>query len=587
MFKISLTDYLLHRDERSRDQWWSRYNSAARLLIEEEEFKGLQKREFTASLRESHKNIASTFFRLVAVLGRRGLSRDAASIALEERLIGQLSIESQAMASTSFVLSGLVRKRLAEHQRRVSSFALISIAILALTIVFLSLLAIRIILKPLTKLQQGVAIVGKGNLKHRIVGKGNLKHRIKIKSKDEIGQLAMAFNEMADKLRESHEGLEEKVRIRTDELREEKDKAVTILQGIGDGVFAVDTNHRITTFNQAAVALSGFTTEEALGQKYDTIFRFVLEEGEKGGDTFIHESLEVGEVREMRGPMLLIRKNGRETVVAGSAAPLKDKDGNVVSSVVVFRDVTKQREIDRAKSEFVSLASHQLRTPLSTVNWYAEMLLGDTTKRSKEVQKRYLEKIYHNNQRMARLVSALLNASRIELGTLAIQLESVDLTTIADAVLDELSPEIKKKALRLEKHYDKNLPMISADLQLTRTIFQNVLSNAVKYTPDGGEISFTIQEKKPDVMITVSDTGCGIPESQQAKIFTKLFRADNARIIDTDGTGLGLYIVKAIVELGHGKIWFESEENKGSTFYVTIPLEGMKPEKGAKGLGSS
>jgi len=185
---------------------------------------------------------------------------------------------------------------------------------------------------------------------------------------------------------------------------------------------------------------------------------------------------------------------------------------------------------------------------------------------------------------MVGLVNAILNVSRIELGTLAIEPKPTDFRKVADSVVDELSPHIKNKKLNIEKSYDKNLPIINADLQLIRIVFQNLLSNSVKYTPNGGVISLTIAEKKPNLLITVSDTGCGIPGQQQSKIFTKLFRADNVREKETDGTGLGLYIVKSVVEQSGGKIWFESKEDRGTTFYFTIPLEGMKKKDGTRGL---
>jgi len=132
--------------------------------------------------------------------------------------------------------------------------------------------------------------------------------------------------------------------------------------------------------------------------------------------------------------------------------------------------------------------------------------------------------------------------------------------------------------------YAKDLPLISADSKLMRIVFQNLLSNAVKYTPDAGQVSLEIKKQDPDVLIKVSDTGLGIPKNQQAKIFSKLFRADNVQAKDVDGTGLGLYIVKAILDSSGGKVWFESEENKGASFYASLPLSGMSKKKGIKKL---
>lgn len=251
---------------------------------------------------------------------------------------------------------------------------------------------------------------------------------------------------------------------------------------------------------------------------------------------------------------------------------------------ILYVRYVKEKEIDLAKSEFVSLASHQLKTPLTTISWYAELLLNGRAGKVAEKQKEYLEKIFHNNRRMVKLVNALLNTSRIELGTLAIEPKPVNLIEVVDSVLDELSVQIKNKRLQTERDYEKNLPVINADPQLTRIIFQNLLSNSVKYTPDRGIISLTIKTHQSDILIKVSDSGCGIPKAQQWQIFKKLFRADNVREKDPDGTGLGLYIVKSVIEQFGGKIWFESTQNKGTIFYVMIPLKGMEKKKGTKGL---
>jgi PAS domain S-box-containing protein len=368
-----------------------------------------------------------------------------------------------------------------------------------------------------------------------------------------------------------------------EDIASEKEKLGTILQSIGDGVFVVDNNLNIIVYNNTSAELSGFTAQEAIGKPYNEILRFVYEEDGKVNDKFIKEAFRTGETQEMGGHTELIRKDESKIVVSDSAAPLKNEKGEIIGVVVVFRDVSKERAVDRAKTEFVSLASHQLRTPLTSINWYAEMLLsGDAGKLNKE-QEDFLNEIYTGNQRMVELVNALLNVSRIDLGTFAIDPKPVNLIEIADSVVDELTSQIEAKNIKVEKDYDK-LPLINADINLTRIIFQNLLSNAVKYTPDGGSVSVSIKKQDKDALFSVSDTGYGIPKQQQPRIFEKLFRADNVQEKDVKGTGLGLYLVKSVVETAGGKIWFESEENKGTTFYVTIPLSGMKKKEETKGL---
>jgi signal transduction histidine kinase len=251
----------------------------------------------------------------------------------------------------------------------------------------------------------------------------------------------------------------------------------------------------------------------------------------------------------------------------------------------VSASLSETKHIDKAKQDFVSLASHQLCTPLAAINWYSEMLLaGDAGELNKE-QKKYMETIYHSIKRMIILVNALLNVSRIDLGTFSIEPEVVDLVKIADEVLDSLPKSFKEKNIKIIKKYDDKLPPFNGDPNLTRLIFQNVLSNSIKYTPERGEVRLSVRKKDDHFMIKIKDSGCGIPEDQQSRVFSKLFRAENVRRLETDGTGLGLYIVKSIVEQSGGKIWFESIIGKGTTFYIQFPLLGMRKKSGTKRLG--
>ncbi len=250
----------------------------------------------------------------------------------------------------------------------------------------------------------------------------------------------------------------------------------------------------------------------------------------------------------------------------------------------------KAQATDKAKTEFVSLASHQLRTPLTAISWYTEMLLNGDRGQVAPEQKKYLEEIYKGNKRMIELVNTLLNVSRLEFGTFTIEPESVQLKDVAESVLEELKTQIVAQKITFEKNYDTGLPMILADPKFIRIIFQNLLGNAVKYVGVNGKIRFDISIQESNVLIKVWNNGVGIPKEAQPKIFTKLFRDDLAKQKDPDGNGLGLYIVKSIVENSGGKIWFESpaprrvegEENPGITFYVTLPLDGKKKTKGIK-----
>jgi len=187
-----------------------------------------------------------------------------------------------------------------------------------------------------------------------------------------------------------------------------------------------------------------------------------------------------------------------------------------------------------------------------------------------EKQKEYLGKIYTNTERMVELVDAFLNVSRFELGVFVIKKEPVNLRDKIESILNNLDPKIKEKNLKVSKTYTTDNFVVSADLKMIQIIFENLISNAIKYTPTGGEIRITMRKKSDEILIGIADTGIGIPAGQQSKIFTKFFRADNVSSQKIDGTGLGLYLVKTLVEKAGGKIWFESIENKGTAFCVTL-----------------
>ncbi len=286
------------------------------------------------------------------------------------------------------------------------------------------------------------------------------------------------------------------------------------------------------------------------------------------------------------------RKDGTTYQVEISLFPIM-RNGKRIFYTAIQQDITKRKEIDKAKTEFVSLASHQLRTPLSAVRWYAEMLLSGDAGNLDDKQNKYLGEIYSANKRMIELVGSLLNVSRIDLGTFGINPKETDLRKLFDTTLLELKPLIRERKIIIEKEYPESMQNAFIDPLLIRNVFQNLISNSIKYTPEGGKVEINLKEEDTFIRFSVSDTGYGIPEYQQDKIFTKLFRADNVREHDTSGTGLGLYIVKAIMEKSGGKIWFESpvkgrenEENKGTIFYGIIPIKGNVQKSGVELIGA-
>lgn len=413
---------------------------------------------------------------------------------------------------------------------------------------------------------------------------------------DEIGELAKAFNTMTAKLIKAYQLLDRKfreiaskntalvaydhqLRSAMGKLRKSKTliiqakaKVESILESIGDGVIATDSRGDIVMINSQAAQILGFIQEEVVGRPIEQAFVLVDTHGKTLPASRIPLRRALTKMKTITtAKYAYICKNGRTlpVIITSSVLMLGKK---VMGALDVFHDLSEERKIDQAKTEFVSLASHQLRMPLSIVNWYTEMLLSGEVGEFTQEQKGYLEEIYQGNQRMTHLVNVLLSVSRIETGTFVPTFHPVALDECITTSITEIEPLAIKKNITLEKRFPQGIiPLINTDIGLVQILLQNLLSNSIKYTPKGGKITVKLKKEPRYLVIEVKDTGYGIPQSEKKHIFTKLFRASNIKEKDTDGTGLGLYIVKAIVKQLKGKIHFISKEGKGTTFFVHLP----------------
>jgi len=239
----------------------------------------------------------------------------------------------------------------------------------------------------------------------------------------------------------------------------------------------------------------------------------------------------------------------------------------------MIRDITHDREVDQMKSELISIVSHQLRTPLSAVKWGIKMLLdGDAGEVNKE-QKDILAKGYRSNERMIHLVNDLLNVSRIEEGRFQYKFITSSIEDLIETTTKEFTYSLEEKQMSLEfQRGTKPLPLVRMDQAKIHVVLQNLLSNAINYTPPGGKIRINLKVQDSFIEVSVKDNGMGIPESQKASLFQRFFRADNAVRMQTEGSGLGLFIAQNIIQNHKGRIWADSEENKGSIFYFTLPI---------------
>ncbi len=233
----------------------------------------------------------------------------------------------------------------------------------------------------------------------------------------------------------------------------------------------------------------------------------------------------------------------------------------------------KLHELDQAKSNFISIIAHQLRTPLSGIKWTLNMVVSESLGPLNNEQKSFLMKCYESNERLILLINDMLGADRIDSEKIKYHFVPTQIFDLVDNVLFELTSIIKNKDLKVAfTNKDRKLPQVSIDPEKMRAVIQNLLENAVKYTPLNGTIEIGFEEKEGFIQVSINDSGVGIPEKDKKNIFNRFFRASNAVKVQTDGSGLGLFIAKGIIEKHGGKIWFESKVGEGTTFYVTIPI---------------
>jgi signal transduction histidine kinase/HAMP domain-containing protein len=366
---------------------------------------------------------------------------------------------------------------------------------------------------------------------------------------DEVEVLDGAFVDMAGRLAATHDAQEAEIAARTEDLRRQYKLDRAILDAIGYGVVAVDAAGVVTQGNPAAQRALG---RDVRGEKIADALRLRTHGGAPG----------------MR--LSLERADKTLMPVALSVSPLVD-GGSAFGALVVFQDITEERHLDYLKSEFISLASHQLRTPLSAIRWYAE-LLSDSAQAFSDEQKQYVDEIDRSVRRMIALLGSLLHAARMEDDKLQPELRTVNLPSlVAEAVKDAREVYEGTSIDHRVEAPEESLP-VATDAVLLRVVLQNLIGNAVKYSPKESTVSVRTGKNGKNAVITVTDAGLGIPLAEQPRIFEKFFRAENVRRMDTDGNGLGLYISKSIVDRLGGAMSFESVENKGTTFTVTLPM---------------
>lgn len=372
---------------------------------------------------------------------------------------------------------------------------------------------------------------------------GNFDRRIRVRSEDEIGQLASMFNHLAHRLRDT-----------LGEVSSEKSKMEAILTHMADGILALDAAGRVILINPAASRMLG--VEGAEGQPASELLQGL--------------DLTAGGTGELR----LNRR-----VLHVHVAPFKGLTAGISGLAVVLQDVTEQEELAQAQREFLANASHELRTPLTTIKSYVETLL-DGALDDRELGRQFLKVVASETNRMTRLVTDLLRLSRLDSHSLNLDLQPFSLSGAIEDALTRLAMAIDKKQLRIERRWTGDFPPVMADRDQVVQVMLNIIGNAVEFTPPGGMIEIALREVRGGVEVRVADTGIGIPAGDLPRIFDRFYRVDKARSRELGGTGLGLSIAREIIRAHGGEIGIKSSPGAGTTVTFALPLGG--PGEGSR-----
>jgi PAS domain S-box-containing protein len=390
------------------------------------------------------------------------------------------------------------------------------------------------------------------------IARGNFSHQVKVESNDEIGRLARIFNYMTKELRRLNE-------MNLNKIINEKNKTQTILRNIADGVVVTDPKNKIILINTVA--------EEWFGLRGNTVVDQPVENYIKNRELirFIRDCKKSPRRKCQSIEIPLKPLDGwKEIILQANAARILNEKEELIGIVTILRDITREKEIDRMKTELVSMVAHELRSPLTSISGFSELLLDPTTSRVQSEE--YASIILKESNRLSELINKFLDISKIEAGKSQVRRSPVDMKLLVEKVLDFNSQLAEKKGIDVSFETPATISTIYVDRDMIEQVILNLYSNAVKYSPDNSKVTIRIFENTNTLKVEVEDNGYGISEGALPRIFDKFYRVtDNEIVRDIAGSGLGLSLVKEIIEIHGGKIYVKSKLGEGSTFTFTLP----------------
>ncbi|MBF7137778.1 cell wall metabolism sensor histidine kinase WalK [Pediococcus pentosaceus] len=446
-------------------------------------------------------------------------------------------------------LTGVVyiRANLESVYQNVNNITLIFVvaALIAITIgLILAVLISRAITRPIEEMRQRTIQIARGNYSGQV----------QIYGDDELGQLAEAVNELSVRVEESQESTES-----------ERRRLDSVLGYMTDGVLATDRRGRITIVNEMTTDFLNLENDQIVGKS-------ILDILDLRGTFTLRDLLE-----NQEQVVLDLSDDDQDLILHASFALIQRESGFISGLVCVLHDVTEQQKIDQDRKQFVSNVSHELRTPLTSMKSYIEALVEGAWK-DPEVAPNFLKVTQEETDRMMRMINDLLNLSRMDLGTARLEREYVNLNELFNHILDRFDMILKNsdkpdKNYSIKRDFTRRDIWVEVDTDKIQQVLDNIMNNAIKYSPDGGIITCRLLETHNHVIMSITDQGLGIPKDSISHIFDRFYRVDKARSRAQGGTGLGLAISKEVIQLHGGRIWVESREGEGSTFYISLPYE--------------